>query len=341
MADLKNVELIKVGRWNASTGPVDVTSAMLDDIVSSFTDLNNKVPGFGVAVKLGHKTERGQEAMGWLSDLSRTGDTLVGSFSDMPPAIVDAVRERRYNSVSVEVLPRVTYAGKTYANVLGGVALLGAEWPAVKGLKPLSASLFAEAGEKIEIDFEENDTVNFTQEQHDAIMLAAVNTAVEAERAKTAKALTDAASALAASNQAKDIAEAAVKAFREEADKGEVDKIIETAEGKGQITPAMKPLVVALSAAVTAAVDPTKRKDAVKALSDFVKSLPSKVIFGESGKSKSNDDASSGQKASDQIDAEAKALLAADTTGKLDYAGAVQKVYALKPELKTAYAEEM
>lgn len=340
MANLKNVEVIKVGKWSASTGKVDVTSAMLDDIVNSFSTLNS-VPGYGVAVKLGHKTAVGQEALGWMSEIARVGDTLVADFADVPPAIVDAVRERRYNSVSVEVYPRVEYDGKVFSNVLGGVALLGAEWPAVKGLKPLSASLFAEVGDKIEMTFEENEAVNFTQEQHDAILASEVKKAVDAEKATMAKTLSDAAKALSDAETARDLAQATIKTLTADNDKNAVDALIKAAEDAGQITPAMKPLVIKLAETVREAVEPTKRADAFKAFSDFIKELPKKVAFGEKLAAKKGDDVVSGQKVADQIDTKAKAFLTADTTGKLDYEGAVQKVYAAEPDLKTAYAQEM
>lgn len=332
---LRNVEIFKVGIWHGSR-TVEATPEMLDQIVSNFDNLNSKISGYGVPIRLGHNNNIGEPAFGWMSELARVGDTLVADFGDVPLAIIDAIGKRSYNSVSVELYPSVTFEGTTFENVLGGVALLGADWPAVKGLKPLSASMFAEAGEKLELTNEEIDVATFTQEQHDTLTAAAV-----------AKALEDAGTILAA-EQAKVTAaeqravkaEEALAVLVEDGEKTEITAIIKAAEDKGAIVPANKSKVEAFAETIRkSVVKGDERKALLATFKAFVEALPPRVKFGEQGQSKPNNDAEQGTKAADEIDAKAKALMSASPT--LTYEKAVQQVYAANPELKTAYAQEM
>lgn len=333
-AALKNVEIFAVGEWRGSKA-IKVTGEMLDQILANFEELNSKVSGFGVPLKIGHKDEQGMPAMGWMSALRREGDKLVADFTDVDPAIVDAIAKRRYNSVSVEIYPRVSYGGKTYENVLGGVAALGAEWPAVKGLKPLSASLFAGQGEKLEL-FKEIATVTttFTAEQHEAILASAVAKAKADVTAELQGKVT------AAENRAT-LAETALKTMREEAENKEIADIIAAAEKDGRVVPGNKAKFVAMGETLRKATysDAKGRADAIAGFKALVEALPKTVTFGERGRSEADGAAAAGQKVADQIDTEAKALMAQDS--KLTYAEAVTKVFALKPDLKTAYAKEM
>jgi hypothetical protein len=332
---LKNVEVFKVGTWSGSK-KVAVTSAMLDEIVQNFATIN-QVPGYGVPFKLGHLTLPGSPAYGWMSDLTRVGDTLVADFSDMDPAIVDAVRAKRYNSVSVELYPTVSFGGKTFKNVLGGVAALGAEWPAVKGLKPLSASQFAGAEERLEL--KEEEEMNFTQEQHEAILAAAVTKAAADAKAEMADELKAANDKATKADEDRVVAETALKTFRDDADKAKINEVITAAEKAGVIVPANKDKIAKLAASVLKVTDANERAEQIATFGDIVSGLKAKVTFGEKTLSKSDADVSDA-KASDEIAAKAKALLSADTTGKLDFEGAVAKVLASNPELKTAYAAQ-
>jgi hypothetical protein len=322
---LNNVEIFRVGRWRGNK-TVEATPALLDQIVGNFHQLNAKVSGYGVPVKLGHSDAVGAPAFGWMSDLQRVGDVLVADFSDVDPAIVDAIGKRRYNSVSIELYPVVNYSGKIFENVLGGVALLGAEWPAVKGLKPLSGSLFSENEEKLVLsDKEMEDVKTFTETEHDTLMADAV-----------VKATSDLSAKLAASEARASTAEAAVKAFREDADKASVAAIIEAAEKKGVVVPANKASVQAMADALLASTnDSTKTLATFKA---FVDGLPAKIDLTEKteGKGKPGAEAT---KASDEVNERATVLMK-DGKAK-DYETAVKAVFAADPDLKTRYAQEM
>lgn len=333
---MKGVEIFKVGKWRDSLGrPVTADNALVDQIVENFGSLNS-VPGFNVPIKLGHNDRVGEPAYGWVSDLSNNDGVLTAEFEDVDPAIVDAIRKRSYNAVSIELAPRVEFDGKTFRNVLSGVALLGAEWPAVKGLKPLSASKFAmfaaEANETIRLG-QENMTLKFTQEDADALVLAA-ETRVTKEyqtqlTAETAKVTT--------AEQRATIAETALATFRDEKDKAEVDAIIDMAEKAGKLTPANKVKASKFASRILTLAKGDDRKAAISEFKELVTIMAPAIKFGESGISKS-EDGGAGAKASDEIAIEANKVLAADTTGKLDFEGAVKKVLASSDELRTRYA---
>jgi chromosome segregation ATPase len=64
----------------------------------------------------------------------------------MPALVYDAIRNKRYNTVSSEVYWNFERAGKKFSRALKAVALLGAEIPAVANLRPLH-ELFEDGGE--------------------------------------------------------------------------------------------------------------------------------------------------------------------------------------------------
>jgi hypothetical protein len=323
---LPNREIFKVGTWKGSSKVV-ADKSYLAQMVQSFADLNSQVPGFAVPLKLGHNKRVGEPAFGYAENvrLSEDGGTVLADFMDMPPEIVDQITKKQYNTVSVEIWPSVEYEGKTYPNVLSGVALLGAEWPAVKGLKPLSMFSEQEAPQLLSQE-EEVEMKTFTETEHDTLMAAAVAAAVAEATGK-----------LTAAEQRAETAEAALAAFRDEAEKASVAAVIEAAEKAGKIVPANKPAILAMAEAIRSTVDPAKRKEALAAFSAFVDGLAKKVeLDGENGASE-QDEIKTGS-AADRVDAAAKKLMAEKKAE--NYRVALDMVFAADPALKTAYAEE-
>jgi hypothetical protein len=325
MASLLNREIFKVGKWRGSQ-TVEADAAYLADMVQSYADLNSKVPGFAVPIKLGHNKRVGEPAFGYAENihLSEDGGTVLADFNDMDPEIVDQITKKKYNTVSVEIWPQVNFEGKSYPNVLSGVALLGAEWPAVKGLKPLS--MFSEQEAPIQLSQEEVEMKTFSEADHETLMAAAVAAAVLAEQAK-----------VTAAEQRADTAEAALAAFTDEAEKASVAAVIAAAEAKGQIVPANKASVVAMAEALRLSVEPAKRKAALATFSAFVEAMPAKVKFGEH-LTAAQEAEGSADSAGARVDTAVKALLAADKNKT--YRVALDEVFAADPALKTAYAEE-
>lgn len=155
-ADLRGAEIFSVGKWNG----MEFSEDDIDAIVESFNTLalNGRVP-----LKLGHNDEQsmtdGQPALGWVSKVWREGEKIMADFTSVPTVIYEAIKNKLYNFVSVELLQDAEQDGSRYPWVLSAVALLGADRPAVSNLQELSrltmscrkAYSFARAG-----------TINFT-----------------------------------------------------------------------------------------------------------------------------------------------------------------------------------
>lgn len=135
-----DVEMFAVGKWNG----YEFSVRDLEEIVAAFNALgdNHKVP-----LKFGHNGDQpltdGQPAIGWVQkvwlDRSSSPVKLVGRFTDVPEIVYNAMKQKLYRKVSVELDFDVEYKGATYGAVLSGVALLGADLPAVNVLADLEA----------------------------------------------------------------------------------------------------------------------------------------------------------------------------------------------------------
>lgn len=337
---LKGVEIFRVGTWSGSR-KVEVTSGMLDQIVSNFSDLNSKVSGFGVPIKLGHNNKVGEPAYGWAQNVYRQGDVALADFDDVPPELVDRIGKRQYNSVSIELYPVLAYEGRTYNNVLSGVALLGAEWPAVKGLKPLSEaeSLFSDdVGEKLVLNQEIDVTLKFTQEDADALVLAA-ETRVKAEMQSKVDAA-EAAKATAETEAA--TAKAALSALKTEDQTRAFGDLIDGAIREGKLLPKSKDAYLAMAATFAGKADKIKVGDKevtpVEMFKSILDGLPKVVSFREEGRSEAERPGAEGDKASDRV--HVAATVKQTENPKLSYEQAVAAVFAADPALKAEYIEE-
>lgn len=147
------VELVSVGTWDASTGKTRVTAQNLADMIAASLDPHADA----APLKVGHDDDRfqdadgnppstrdGEPAYGWVQNLrlSEDGKTLVGDLVGVPKMLAD-VMETALRRRSVELVRNETVGGKRYSAVLTGLALLGVQAPAVKGLADLRA-LFAD-----------------------------------------------------------------------------------------------------------------------------------------------------------------------------------------------------
>jgi len=137
LEDFSNVELVKAGTFDASTGKASITRAMLEEIVENYSQLKDE---FHAPLKLGHDVAdnllpKGLPAAGWIENLSLTNDdVLVGDFLQVPEEIAELIHTGAYRHRSVEIQPGFEANDTEYGHVLTGVALLGQEIPAVKGL---------------------------------------------------------------------------------------------------------------------------------------------------------------------------------------------------------------
>lgn len=144
-ATIKDVELVRVGDWNAVQGDGGITTQNLADAVAAYRDQLVDRP----VIKLGHQDNNtlnleanggfgdGEPAYGWVENLrlSEDGQALIGDYVGMPAKLAE-VAPTAWRRRSVELLRNVkTAAGKTYSAALAGVALLGIMRPAAKGLQ--------------------------------------------------------------------------------------------------------------------------------------------------------------------------------------------------------------
>lgn len=130
------VEIFAIGKWNGMQ--FDVTDLNL--MASAFSALKDvhKVP-----LKFGHNEEQpftdGQPALGWVDEVFVEGSKLFAKFVDIPKVVYNAIEKKLYKHVSVELDMGVEHKGSHYTWVLSGVALLGADIPAVNTLADLTS----------------------------------------------------------------------------------------------------------------------------------------------------------------------------------------------------------
>lgn len=133
---LKEVELFAAGTWNGMRFSKDD----LEEFVTSYQALEGilKIP-----LKMGHNNEQpltdGQPALGWVSNVKVKAGKLVADFTDLPDIVYNAIKKKLYNTLSIELFQDVEYKKNKFPFVLSGVALLGADLPAVNVLSDLSA----------------------------------------------------------------------------------------------------------------------------------------------------------------------------------------------------------
>ena len=130
-----DAEIFAVGKWNG----MEFSAADLTNITDAFATLGDNMK---VALKMGHNQEQpmtdGHPALGWVSKVWVAGDKLMARFTDLPKIVYEAIQKKLYKNVSIELDLEVKHKGNDYPLVLTGVALLGADIPAVSTLKDLT-----------------------------------------------------------------------------------------------------------------------------------------------------------------------------------------------------------
>jgi len=129
-------EIFAVGQWNG----MNFEKEDLNLMSAAFNSLKevHKVP-----LKFGHNDEQpftdGQPAIGWVGEVWVEGTKLMAKFIDIPEVVYTALQNKLYKHVSVELDMGVEHKGNYYTWVLSGVALLGADIPAVNTLADLTS----------------------------------------------------------------------------------------------------------------------------------------------------------------------------------------------------------
>ncbi len=233
-----NVEIFATGKWNG----MNFTLADLNTIAATFKTLggNHKVP-----LKFGHNDKQkmtdGQPALGWVSDVKVVGNKLMAKFTDVPDIVHAAFEKKLYRNVSIELDFDVSYKGQHYPMVLSGVALLGADLPAVNTLKELTHYLGQDAGFSVGRHAMFSAIAgNIGDEQMDIKEISDKLDAVIASNATLASENTTLKAQVATFTASADAAVALGKKTAVDAKRTEVKAVFEDAVKAGAITPAAR-----------------------------------------------------------------------------------------------------
>lgn len=130
---MKPFEIFKTGKHTSSQGvTLSFSDADLADIAQNYDPANHQAP-----IVIGHP-KQDAPAYGWIKGLSVRGGRLVAEPEQIDTAFSELVTEGRFKKVSAAL-----YAPDQIGNPTPGkyhlrhVGFLGAEPPAVKGLKPI------------------------------------------------------------------------------------------------------------------------------------------------------------------------------------------------------------
>lgn len=133
-----DMEIFAPGTWSGSAGPLSFTDEDMGKIVAAFDALKER---HRVPLKLGHSGDadvrEGQPAIGWVEKVWVEGGKLMAKTAVVSDTVWNAIKKKLYRNVSIELDFDVKHKGSLYEMVLSGVALLGAELPAVNNLADL------------------------------------------------------------------------------------------------------------------------------------------------------------------------------------------------------------
>ena len=137
----KGVEIARVGTFEAQTGTATFTKKDFDNAETAYNELKSDHKAI---ITLGHDEgqkllqEDGYPNAGFVENIRRKGDKLICDYVDVPQVIAKLIETGRYNSRSIFAFRNVKVAEKQWPFVVFGVALLGADPPAVDSLKDIA-----------------------------------------------------------------------------------------------------------------------------------------------------------------------------------------------------------
>ena len=138
MGKEKWIEIARTGTFEDSAGRLRTFTARdLDAIARSYDPAKRDAP-----LTFGHPQTDKAPAYGWVEKLKSEGGRLYANFSQVPEQVRDLVAKGHYRHVSMSLMPDLV--------TLRHVALLGAEQPAIDGLRAVE---FADGGNAITVDF--------------------------------------------------------------------------------------------------------------------------------------------------------------------------------------------
>lgn len=139
------IEIFRTGRHTSSNGnELNFSVDDLDKIANLYNSRNAEGSAALAPLVKGHP-KNDEPAHGWVERLARRGNYLLAKLRDLTPVIIDEVRNKQYQRISIAL---------TRDMHLKHVGLLGAVSPAVEGLSPVA---FTELDDNIELEYLHND----------------------------------------------------------------------------------------------------------------------------------------------------------------------------------------
>lgn len=142
LVDINNVEIFKEGTFNNKK----YTKQDLEEAVKLYNDSkDNFVPLLKITHDEQQQTDNNKFRehfkipfrVGNVENLRLEGNSLIGDFKNVLKPIANAIKNKLLYSHSAEFYPNVEFKGKKYSKFLYGVALLGADVPALfEAFKP-------------------------------------------------------------------------------------------------------------------------------------------------------------------------------------------------------------
>lgn len=368
---LSNLEIFATGAHRAKSGAVTVVDEDLDKIVDAF----NSLEGSNIVrphLKLGHTDAQkwfgqkdGIPSLGWITKVWRQGNKLLANVNDIPDALIELIKSKRFHNVSVELLwnAGVEHNGRVFDRVLTAVALLGVEMPAVKDLEGLASALFQtgpmhqfsgdpaiafEATTEEEDDMPPNDgkdkgvvpTLLYSQEQHEALVEAAVAKAVKEAEAKFTEESAGSKKELEVMTERAEQAEASITTVKAEATAKEATTLVDQAIKDGKLLPKQKDFAVAALSATDTKVkfgDKGEDKSMPEIFKEFLEAQGKVIDTSEKG------DGSNKQvefsTAAEEVDYKVKEFMRDKQGDNPDYAVAMDTILASDPKLHQRYAD--
>lgn len=160
--ELTDVEILRPGNFHGQGCPPEgcpFTVEMFGDMVEAQTELAGK---FDAPVKLGHDDDQklvqedGFPSAGWIKSLRLNGEVLMADLTQVPEKVAQLIDAGAYRKRSAEVAPNLEIDGRKFKWVVTGLALLGADLPAVDSLDDIRALY-----QKVDLKLADNVTPAF------------------------------------------------------------------------------------------------------------------------------------------------------------------------------------
>jgi hypothetical protein len=171
MKMISRERIFRTGTWKGQK----YTLNDLDDMIENFNDLKDT---YQPSLKCGHDDTSKEEALGWVTDLYKEDEWLLGDFSFPIDIFESHIKTQKLRFKSCEIVRNSEYAGKKRKNFLTAVALLGVNPPCVSGLKSIhfSDSTKAEFINKFDFDTELEKEMEDTTDKKGNVMAEVIKT---------------------------------------------------------------------------------------------------------------------------------------------------------------------